>query len=26
ISPDGFDTEEDLDFWVAKAIEFNRQL
>lgn len=26
ISPDGFDTEEDLDFWVDKAMEFNAQL
>lgn len=23
IDPDGFDAEEDLDFWVAKALEFN---
>lgn len=26
ISPDGFDTEKDLDFWVDKAMEFNAQL
>ncbi|MFT6873014.1 MAG: hypothetical protein ACJAVN_002029 [Roseivirga sp.] len=26
IDPDGFDTEEDLDFWTEKAIEFNRML
>lgn len=26
IGPDGFDTEEDLDFWVEKALEFNRLL
>jgi len=23
ISPDGFDAEDDLDFWVYKALEFN---
>ncbi|MGI9531409.1 TfoX/Sxy family protein [Lutimonas sp.] len=23
IDPEGFDKEEDLDFWVAKALEFN---
>jgi sRNA-binding regulator protein Hfq len=23
ISPDGFDAEKDLDFWVTKALEFN---
>ena len=26
IDPEGFDTEEDLDFWVEKALEFNKQL
>ena len=26
IDPDGFDAEEDLDFWIAKALEFNKQL
>ena len=26
IGPDGFDTEDDLDFWVEKALEFNRLL
>tara|TARA_R110000868_G_scaffold28157_9_gene105956 strand:+ start:373 stop:717 length:345 start_codon:yes stop_codon:yes gene_type:complete len=26
IEPDGFDTENDLDFWVEKALEFNRLL
>ena len=26
IDPDGFDNEEDLDFWVEKAIEFNQML
>tara|TARA_R110002072_G_scaffold33931_3_gene102206 strand:+ start:907 stop:1245 length:339 start_codon:yes stop_codon:yes gene_type:complete len=26
ISPDGFDAEEDLDFWVEKALEFNELL
>ncbi|WP_299796868.1 TfoX/Sxy family protein [uncultured Maribacter sp.] len=26
IGPDGFDTEDDLDFWVDKALEFNRLL
>lgn len=24
IDPEGFDAEDDLDFWVEKAIEFNR--
>ena len=23
ISPDGFDSDKDLDFWIAKALEFN---
>lgn len=23
IDPDGFDSEEDLDFWIEKALEFN---
>lgn len=23
IDPDGFDTDDDLDFWVQKALEFN---
>lgn len=26
IDPEGFDAEEDLDFWVNKALEFNREL
>ena len=26
ISPDGFDSEEDLDFWVNKALEFNAEI
>jgi hypothetical protein len=26
IDPEGFDAEEDLDFWVEKALEFNRAL
>lgn len=26
IDPDGFDTDEDLDFWVEKAISFNTLL
>jgi len=26
ISPEGFDDEEDLDFWVEKALDFNRML
>lgn len=26
IDPEGFDSEEDLDFWVEKALEFNRML
>ena len=24
ISPDGFETENDLDFWIEKALEFNK--
>lgn len=24
IDPEGFDAEEDLDFWVERALEFNR--
>ncbi|WP_255077151.1 TfoX/Sxy family protein [Lacihabitans sp. CCS-44] len=24
ISPEGFDCDEDLDFWIEKALEFNR--
>ncbi|WP_405410357.1 TfoX/Sxy family protein [Maribacter sp. Asnod1-A12] len=26
VGPDGFDIEDDLDFWVEKALEFNRLL
>ncbi|MEP3373356.1 MAG: TfoX/Sxy family protein [Maribacter dokdonensis] len=26
VGPDGFDNENDLDFWVAKALEFNTLL
>lgn len=26
VSPEGFDHEEDLDFWVEKALEFNKLL
>lgn len=26
IGPDGFDSEDDLDFWVMKAMEFNKLL
>jgi hypothetical protein len=26
ISPDGFDNESDLDFWVNKALEFNKEI
>ena len=26
IDPDGFDTEEGLDFWVEKAVDFNQML
>lgn len=26
IGSDGFDKEEDLDFWIAKALEFNRKV
>ena len=26
IEPDGYDSEDDLDFWVMKALEFNKLL
>jgi len=26
IDPEGFDTEEDLDFWIEKALHFNKQV
>jgi len=26
IGPEGFDNEEDLDFWIEKALEFNQQI
>ena len=26
VGPEGFDSEEDLDFWIEKALEFNTQL
>ena len=26
ISPEGFDTDKDLDFWIAKALEFNKAI
>ncbi|RRQ49251.1 RNA methyltransferase [Maribacter algicola] len=26
IYPEGFDKEDDLDFWVGKALEFNKML
>ena len=26
VDPSGFDAEEDLDFWVARALEFNKML
>ncbi|MEO1049277.1 MAG: TfoX/Sxy family protein [Bacteroidota bacterium] len=26
IDPDGFDAEDDLDFWIEKALEFNSML
>ena len=26
IDPDGFDNEEDLDFWIGKALQFNKQI
>ena len=26
IDPDGFDTEDDLDFWIEKALHFNKQI
>jgi hypothetical protein len=26
IDPDGFDAEDDLDFWIEKALYFNREI
>ena len=26
VYPEGFDLDEDLEFWVEKALEFNREL
>lgn len=26
IEPKGFDTEDDLDFWIEKALHFNREI
>ena len=26
IDSDGFDSEKDLDFWIEKALEFNREI
>ena len=26
IDPEGFDAEEDLDFWIEKALHFNKQI
>ena len=26
IDPDGFDRDDDLDFWIGKALEFNKLL
>lgn len=26
IGPEGFDSEEDLDFWIKKALEFNKDI
>ena len=26
VDPEGFDTEDDLDYWVERALEFNRLL
>ena len=26
IDPEGFDTEDDLDFWIEKALYFNKQI
>jgi len=26
IDPEGFDTDEDLDFWIEKALDFNQML
>ena len=26
VDPEGFDLEEDLDYWVERALEFNRML
>ena len=26
IDPEGFDTDEDLDYWIEKALDFNQLL
>jgi hypothetical protein len=26
IDPDGFDADDDLDFWIEKALEFNKEI
>ena len=26
IEPEGFDSDNDLDFWIEKALEFNREI
>lgn len=26
VYPEGFDNEQDLDFWLSKALEFNREV
>ncbi len=26
IGPEGFDSDDDLDFWIDKAVEFNRKI
>lgn len=26
IEPEGFDTDSDLDFWIARALEFNQMM
>ena len=26
VNADGFDTDEDLDFWISKALEFNQHI
>lgn len=26
ISPEGFETDKDLDFWIQKALDFNKEM